>query len=59
MNMVNMYHDISFQCFVGFMFYSLVYEIGNGRIWSAEKVQRNSPKNYTVNAYANKALKIS
>ena len=28
MNMVNMEHDISFQYFVGFMFYKLVYEIG-------------------------------
>ena len=51
MNMVNMYHDISFQCFVGFMFYKLVYEIGNGRI-------RISPKNYTMNPYAYKTLKI-
>ncbi len=39
MNMVNMYHNISFQCFVGFMFWS-------------------PPKNYTVNPYAYKALKI-
>ena len=45
MNMVNMYHDISFQCFVGFMFYKLVYEIGNGRIGSADKVRRKKTQN--------------
>ncbi len=47
MNMVNMYHDILFQFFVGFMFYKLVYEIENGRLGSADKVP-----------YAYKALKI-
>ncbi len=40
----HMEHDISYQCFVGFMFYKLVNEI--------------SLKNYTVNPYAYKALKI-
>ncbi len=30
--MVNMYHDISILCFVDFMFYKLVNEIGYGRI---------------------------
>ena len=45
MNMVNMEHDISFQCFVGFMFYKLVNEIGNGRIESADKVRKKKTPN--------------
>ncbi len=45
MNMVNMYHDISFQFFVGFMFYNLVYELGNGRIGSADKARRKKTPN--------------
>ncbi len=45
MTMVNMHHDISFQVFVGFMFYKLVYEIGTGRIESADKVRGKQIRN--------------
>ena len=37
-----MYHDISILCFVDFMFYKLVNEIGNGRIESSDKAQRKT-----------------
>ncbi len=44
--MVNMEHDISFQCLVGFMFYkALVNEIGNGRIEPADRVRRKKTRN--------------
>ena len=44
MNMINMYPEISFQYFVGFMVYKLVYKIGSGRIESADKVRKKKPQ---------------
>ncbi len=35
-------YDISILCFVDFMFYKLVNEIGNGRIESYDKAQRKT-----------------
>ncbi len=40
-----MYHDISILCFVDFMLYKLVNEIGNGRIESSDKAWRKTTWN--------------